>query len=179
MTEAAPPRRIRPPDLAASRIARRTTIPNPPGTGPSCGGLGCYTLAARLARRGDLARSCPPFAAVAPVCGGGGVVFAPLLRETPCWFWHSASDSAVSCEDTEKLVAALRALGAPVKFTKLSDAETPPSPAYVAFMTHHNAWTPAYKPDSPLWPWMFAQARAAARGAARPVSTECPTLPPQ
>ena len=67
-------------------------------TGPSCGGLGAYTLAARLARRGDgFSDRCPPAAAVVPVCGGGNVVFAPLLAKTPCWFWHSESDSAVPC----------------------------------------------------------------------------------
>ena len=34
-------------------------------TGPSCGGLGAYTLAARLARRGDgFSDRCPPAAAV-------------------------------------------------------------------------------------------------------------------
>ena len=98
-------------------------------------------------------------AAVAPICGGGQLVFAPLLRSTPAWFWHSASDSAVCCADTEAIVTALEALRAPVKFTKLSDEETPPSPAYVSYMTHHNAWTPAYAPTSPLWPWLFAQSR--------------------
>lgn len=128
-------------------------------TGPSCGGLGAYTLAVRLARRGATDRDhCPPVAAVVPVCGGGNVVFAPLLASTPCWFWHAESDSAVPCADTVALVAALEKLDAPVRFTKLSDAETPPSPAYVAYMTHHNAWAPAYRPGSPLWPWLWAQA---------------------
>lgn len=140
-------------------------------TGASCGGLGSYTLACRLARerllegaaataRRDGPPQPPPFpalAAVAPVCGGGQVVYATLLKRTPAWFWHSASDSAVACADTEALVAALEDLDAPVKFTKLSDKETPPSPDYVAYMTHHNAWKPAYRPDSPLWPWLFTQ----------------------
>ena len=129
-------------------------------TGPSCGGLGAYTLAARLARRGDgFSDRCPPAAAVVPVCGGGNVVFAPLLAKTPCWFWHSESDSAVPCSDTEALVAALEKLDAPVRFTKLTDEETPESPPYVAYMEHHNAWTPAYKVDSPMWAWLFAQSR--------------------
>jgi hypothetical protein len=26
-------------------------------------------------------------------------------------------------------------------------------------MEHHNAWTPAYKVDSPMWAWLFAQSR--------------------
>ena len=94
-----------------------------------------------------------------PVCGGGSVVFAPLLAKTPCWFWHSESDSAVPCADTEALVAALEKLDAPVRFTKLTDEETPESPPYVAYMEHHNAWTPAYKVDSPMWAWLFAQSR--------------------
>ena len=87
------------------------------------------------------------------------MVFAPLLAKTPCWFWHSESDSAVPCADTEALVAALEKLDAPVRFTKLTDEETPESPSYVAYMEHHNAWTPAYKVDSPMWAWLFAQSR--------------------
>ena len=144
--------------LAASRHELGVTIDEDRVycTGASCGGLGSFTLACRLA-----GSSCgfPPLAAVAPICGGGQLVFAPLLRSTPAWFWHSASDSAVCCADTEAIVTALEALRAPVKFTKLSDEETPPSPAYVSYMTHHNAWTPAYAPTSPLWPWLFAQSR--------------------
>lgn len=130
-------------------------------TGASCGGLGSYTLACRLAQKhaGDSPDRAkfPPFAACAPICGGGSVLFAPLLRGTPSWFWHSENDGAVSCKDTQAIVDKLDELNAPVRFTKLSDDETPPSPDYVAYMEHHNAWTPAYKPDSPLWPWLFAQ----------------------
>ena len=65
----------------------------------------------------------------------------------------------VPCSDTEALVAALEKLDAPVRFTKLTDEETPESPPYVAYMEHHNAWTPAYKVDSPMWAWLFAQSR--------------------
>ena len=59
----------------------------------------------------------------------------------------------------EFMLAALEKLDAPVRFTKLTDEETPESPPYVAYMEHHNAWTPAYKVDSPMWAWLFAQSR--------------------
>lgn len=86
-------------------------------TGASCGGLGSYMLAARLAARAP-ASPCasrlsntmlPPFAAVAPVCGGGHPVFAKLLVTTPSWFWHAEDDVVVSVSDTDVIVNALEA----------------------------------------------------------------------
>ena len=53
-------------------------------------------------------------------------------------------------------VAALRGLGAPVRFTRLRGDETGAPPAYAPWMYQHDAWTAAYDPDSPLWPWLFS-----------------------
>ena len=86
-------------------------------------------------------------------------------RKTPLLHLRShrdprdASDTSIYRYDREALVAALEKLDAPVRFTKLTDEETPESPPYVAYMEHHNAWTPAYKVDSPMWAWLFAQSR--------------------
>ena len=70
---------------------------------------------------------------------------------------HREDDTIRQGDDAS--VAALEKLDAPVRFTKLTDEETPESPSYVAYMEHHNAWTPAYKVDSPMWAWLFAQSR--------------------
>lgn len=118
-------------------------------TGASCGGLGAYTLACRLAARADCPGASPPtqpllprFAAVAPVCGGGSPVFAKLLATTPTWFWHAQDDVVVAVTETDNIVQALRAVNvrlrkrpesphvssqAPVRYTRLSsvpNAET-------------------------------------------------------
>ncbi|KAJ8601413.1 hypothetical protein CTAYLR_005925 [Chrysophaeum taylorii] len=137
-------------------------------TGPSCGGLGSYTLACRLAARSvcptakrPLDPALPPFAAVAPVCGGGSPIFAKLLAATPIWFWHAEDDVVVPVHETDALVEALQAINAPVR-----PGETPPSPPHCSWMEGHNAWTPAYARESPLWPWLFAQSLQAPAGGA-------------
>lgn len=83
-------------------------------TGASCGGLGTYMLAARLAARSAsphpsrlIDTVLPPFAAIVPVCGGGHPVFAKLLVTTPSWFWHAEDDVVVSVSDTDAIVNAL------------------------------------------------------------------------
>mmetsp|Transcript_12975 Transcript_12975/g.45990 ORF Transcript_12975/g.45990 Transcript_12975/m.45990 type:complete len:286 (+) Transcript_12975:1-858(+) len=157
-------------------------------TGPSCGGLGCYTIAARLAAKSAPGicgapqanrRTLPPFAAIAPICGGGAAVFAGLLAATPSWFWHSASDSCVDVSETDAIVSALRLAGAPVRYTRLTAAETPPMPSYCEWMTGHNAWQPAYHCDSPLWPWLFDQRLGSHQLVTKPVPLPCGRAPPR
>ena len=134
-------------------------------TGASCGALGCYALACRLAAR-DITPDCPkhpsepepipPFAAIAPCGGSGHAPFARVLCATPAWFWHGAHDDVRPVDETDAVVAELRSLGAPVRYTRLRGDETGAPPAYAPWMYQHDAWTPAYAADSPLWPWLFS-----------------------
>jgi predicted peptidase len=128
-------------------------------TGTSMGGSGAWYLARD--RR---------FAAVAPVCGEvqpaaddplpadasrelKGTLAAPdpyaaLARQiqgTPVWAFHGAADDQVPVEQSRRMVAALRAIGSPVRYTEYRGVG-------------HDAWDRAYA-TSELWRWMLAQRR--------------------
>lgn len=58
--------------------------------------------------------------------------FAASLRTTPLWIFHGDADTVVPVDQSRKLVAALKSLGAPVRYTELPGADhaTAPSLAY-------------------------------------------------
>jgi predicted peptidase len=124
-------------------------------TGLSMGGYGAYAVAYENPET---------FAAMAPVCGG--VIAQPTAKSTrdlpaasgaddpyalvasrikniPIWIFHGAHDDIIPPTESRKMHAALRAVGAEVKYTELPDA-------------NHNAWDPAYE-TAELWEWMLAQ----------------------
>ena len=68
-------------------------------TGISMGGLGTWMIGARAAA----ATKEPKFAAIAPMCSGGNAVFARILKDTPCWFFHSQEDNVIGVEETDVL----------------------------------------------------------------------------
>lgn len=128
-------------------------------TGMSRGGYGTWSLALREPTR---------FAALAPVCGGitppgsrpdldslfvvstraAADPFAEAaqrLRHIPSWIFHGARDDVVPPEQSRRMHAALRAVGADVRYTEFPDA-------------NHNSWDAAYRTEA-LWPWLFAQRR--------------------
>ncbi|WP_082672450.1 prolyl oligopeptidase family serine peptidase [Luteimonas abyssi] len=132
----------------------RTTL-----TGMSRGGYGTWSLALREPER---------FAALVPVCGGitppgtrpdletlfvdatheAADPFAEAagrLRAIPSWVFHGARDDVVPPEQSRRMVAALQAVGADVRYTEFPDA-------------NHNSWDAAYATPA-LWPWLFAQRR--------------------
>ncbi|NYZ63635.1 prolyl oligopeptidase family serine peptidase [Luteimonas deserti] len=128
-------------------------------TGMSRGGYGTWSLALREPAR---------FAALVPVCGGitppgtrpdldtlqvdstraAADPFADAarrLRHIPSWLFHGARDDVVPPDQSRRMHAALRAVGADVRYTEFPDA-------------NHNSWDAAYRTEA-LWSWLFAQRR--------------------
>ncbi|MEZ4668964.1 MAG: alpha/beta fold hydrolase [Anaerolineae bacterium] len=106
-------------------------------TGLSMGGFGTWGLAAMYPHR---------FAAIAPICGGGIPAMAAALKDLPIWAFHGALDEIVPLSNSEKMVDALRALGANVRFTVYPDLM-------------HDSWTVTY--DNPeLYSWFMENQRA-------------------
>ena len=105
-------------------------------TGQSRGGRGTWDLATK---RPDL------FAAAAPVCGEGTPSRADALRHMPVWAFHGADDPVIPVTGSREMVDALRAIGAPVRYTEYPGVG-------------HNVWTRAYlEPELPEW--LFARRR--------------------
>ena len=128
-------------------------------TGMSMGGAGAWSVANQHAKR---------FAAVVAICGwvvpmAGRPEYARDLRESgydpdrpyasiaenlrtmPVWIWHGDDDTVVPVEESRQMAAALRHVGAPVRYTELPGG-------------NHNAWDPAYG-NQELSEWLFAQRR--------------------
>jgi predicted peptidase len=117
-------------------------------TGLSMGGYGTWKLGLMYPER---------FAAIVPICGGGewidvrlaGRTRADALRTLAVWAFHGARDNIVPLSESERMVNALKELGArEVLFTVYPDAE-------------HDSWTVTYqKPE--LYEWMLRHSRPGA-----------------
>jgi predicted peptidase len=128
-------------------------------TGLSAGGNGAWSLAYRYPQR---------FAALVVVCGfvtdftgrtsgvkypaiapaSEGDPYAAVARRVaglPIWLFHGDADKSVSVEESRHMAAALKALGADVRYTELPGVD-------------HAAWNPAYN-DPAMAAWLFAQRR--------------------
>lgn len=112
-------------------------------TGISMGGFGAFQLAAEAPQR---------FAALAPICGGGDLAWAQKLRDIPIWAFHGAKDDVVPASSSQRMVNALREVGANVRFTLYEDLG-------------HDCWSRAYE-DSELYSWMLGIKRSSPRPAA-------------
>lgn len=77
-------------------------------TGFSMGGSGAWDLAAR---------SPETFAAAIPISGWFDPDQAERLKHMPIWNFHGEDDETVPLGKSDEMVAALREIGAPVKFT--------------------------------------------------------------
>ncbi|MDB6095494.1 MAG: phospholipase/carboxylesterase [Verrucomicrobia bacterium] len=77
-------------------------------TGISMGGFATWDLAIREPEL---------FAAIVPICGGGGPTRVACLRHLPVWVYHGAKDPIVSEDHSARMVAALRAAGGDVDYT--------------------------------------------------------------
>lgn len=70
-----------------------------------------------------------------------------LIRSLPVWVFHGEGDTIVAVEESRRLVAALKAAGASVRYTEYpgeGHGQVPP-----------RAWA-----DGALVEWLFAQRRA-------------------
>jgi predicted peptidase len=106
-------------------------------TGQSLGGGGTWDI---ISKRPDL------FAAAVPLCGDGNPSRVVAARRLAIWVFHGAQDPLVPVTGSRELVAALRAVGSPVKYTEYPDVG-------------HDVWTRAYV-DPALADWLFGQRRA-------------------
>jgi predicted peptidase len=106
-------------------------------TGQSLGGGGTWDI---ISKRPDL------FAAAVPLCGDGNPSRVAGARRLAIWAFHGAQDPLVPVTGSRDLVAALRAVGNPVKYTEYADVG-------------HDVWTRAYV-DPALADWLFGQRRA-------------------
>jgi predicted peptidase len=109
-------------------------------TGLSMGGREALRLAAAYPSR---------FAALVVVCGrrpDGLRTPEDLrpLRRVPTWIFHGARDQVVPIEESQAIVASLRAYGANVRFTTYPEAG-------------HDAWTQAYA-EPELYSWLLSNA---------------------
>lgn len=84
------------------------------------------------------------FAALAVVCGMTPVPYASWLnKKMPIWVFHGEEDESIPIAESETMVAKLKEMGYPVKFTKYPGVG-------------HNSWIQAYKTDE-LYDWFMEQ----------------------
>ena len=113
-------------------------------TGLSMGGYGTWRLGLAHPER---------FAAIAPICGGGSLIEVilggrerPSLKRLPVWAFHGAKDTVVPLEESERMVNALREIGAKeAKLTVYPDAG-------------HDSWTETYN-NPELYEWLLRHTR--------------------
>jgi predicted peptidase len=102
-------------------------------TGMSMGGYGTFFLASRFPER---------FAAIAPVCGGGGRWMRRKLAPIPAWVFHGDADDRVPIAESEEMVNLIREAGGDVKFTVYPGVG-------------HDSWTETYN-NPALYDWFLS-----------------------
>ncbi|HEY0066240.1 MAG TPA: dienelactone hydrolase family protein [Flavisolibacter sp.] len=101
--------------------------------GLSMGGMGTFEI---LWRRPGL------FAAAFPICGGGAESQAAVYgKKFPVWVFHGADDAVVDVNESRRMVAALKAAGARVRYSEYPGV-------------NHNSWDNAFA-EKDLLPWLF------------------------
>jgi len=114
-------------------------------TGLSMGGFGTWSLAMEHPER---------FAAIAPICGGGQQLTILLadgerrenVLKLPVWAFHGGKDPVVPLEESQRMVDALKRIGArEVKLTIYPEAQ-------------HDSWTETYE-NPLLYQWFFQRQR--------------------
>ena len=114
-------------------------------TGLSMGGYGTWKLGITHPEL---------FAAIVPICGGGETIDvllatrqrAAALKSLPVWAFHGAKDPVVPLEESERMINALKKLGAKdVKLTVYPEAQ-------------HNSWTETYN-NPELYQWLLKHER--------------------
>ena len=83
-------------------------------TGSSMGGFGTFGIAAKYPQ---------VFAACVPLCGGGDVKNAEILKSIPFWVFHGDKDEMVPVERSRAIVQAVKQAGGELmKYTELEGA---------------------------------------------------------
>ena len=100
--------------------------------GFSMGGYGTWSTAAHYPQR---------YAAIAPICGGGEVSDAAVLREIPAWVFHGAMDDVVSVQKSLEMVEALTTAGGNPRLTVYNDGG-------------HNVWEETFA-NPELYEWFL------------------------
>jgi predicted peptidase len=106
-------------------------------TGGSAGGTGTWDLITR--------NGVGRFAAAVPITGANDPSRAAEIAQLPIWAFHGAQDNIAPVENSREMVASLRALGSPVKYTEYADVG-------------HESWNRAYA-EPELFRWLLAQKR--------------------
>lgn len=105
-------------------------------TGPSMGGSGSWDY---------ITRHPGIFAAAVPVTGVNDPSRADVIKDLPIWAFHGVEDPVAPVDNTRTMIARLKALGSPAKFTALEGVG-------------HDSWQAAYD-DMDMFRWLFAQKR--------------------
>jgi predicted peptidase len=108
-------------------------------TGVSAGGAGTWDLITR--------NGVGRFAAAVPITGANDPSRASVIARLPIWAFHGAADEISPVENVREMVANLRALGSPVRYTEYPGVG-------------HDSARPAYA-EPELFPWLFGQRRNA------------------
>src|SRR5436190_4387622 len=119
-------------------------------TGLSMGGFGAWSLALEYPER---------FAAVAPICGGGNPRYPmsydaarkSALKALPFWVFHGDKDTAVTIDESQRMVDALKKFGCDVKFTIYPGVG-------------HDSWTQTYS-NPELYEWFLQHERVSRKPA--------------
>lgn len=104
--------------------------------GLSMGGMGTFEM---------VRRNPNTFAAAFAICGGAHPDAAAELVKTKWWVFHGDADMVVDYEHSVKIVDAMNAEGAAVKFTTYEGV-------------NHNSWENAFA-EPQLLPWLFSQTK--------------------
>lgn len=102
--------------------------------GLSMGGMGTFEIVRRNPKL---------FAAAFPICGGANPATAQQLTKVKWWVFHGAADEVVAPVYSQKMVDALKAVNADVKFSLYPGV-------------NHNSWDNAFA-EPTLMAWLFAQ----------------------
>lgn len=109
-------------------------------TGSSMGGFGTFGIATKYPQ---------VFAACVPLCGGGDVKNADILKNIPFWVFHGDKDDMVPVERSRAIVAAVKSAGGELmKYTELEGAG--------------HGITGIVYPREDLHEWLFTQRKKAA-----------------
>jgi predicted peptidase len=105
-------------------------------TGLSMGGFGTWDLICRYPVK---------FAAAIPICGGGDISKAKIIKNIPVWVFHGSNDKVVKVNLSRDLVKALKAIGGKPKYTEYQGVG-------------HDSWVKAFK-EKELLEWLFKQSQ--------------------